>query len=170
MRFQGFVYRAHNPHWSWSPLSGEGARLHGGRFNRIGVPALYTSLSPVTAIREASPLGRPMQPIVLCSYEVDSEPIFDATNSFQRAAHFVTDFELSCPNWEREMLDGATPASHTLADRLIAAGYLGMRVQSFALGTEADDLNLVFWHWSDRRPSRVVVIDDEGRLLKNSSS
>ena len=68
------------------------------------------------------------------------------------------------------MLDGATPASHTLADRLIAAGYWGMRVQSFALGTEADDLNLVFWHWSDRRPSRVVVIDDEGRLLKNPSS
>ena len=53
-----------------------------------------------------------MQPIVLCSYEVDAEPIFDATNSFQRAAHFVT----------------------------------------------------------DRRPSRVVVIDDEERLLKNPSS
>ena len=48
--------------------------------------------------------------------------------------------------------------------------YLGMHVQSFALGTESDDLNLVFWHWSDRRPSRVVVIDDEGRLLKNPSS
>ena len=38
------------------------------------------------------------------------------------------------------MLDGA----QALADRLIAAGYLGMRVQSFALGARADDLNLVF--------------------------
>ena len=36
-----------------------------------------------------------MQPIVLCSYEVDAEPIFDATNSFQRAAHFVTDLNLA---------------------------------------------------------------------------
>ena len=57
MRFQGLVYRAHNPEWSWTPLSGEGARRHGGRFNRRGVPALYTSLSPLTAIREAQPLG-----------------------------------------------------------------------------------------------------------------
>ena len=114
-------------------------------------------------------MGRPMQPIVLCSYEVDAEPIFDAMNPSQRAAHLGTDFELSCPDWEREMLDGAIPASQMLADRLIAAVYLGMRVQSFALGAGADDLNLVFWHWSNRRPSRVVVIDDEGRLLKNSS-
>ena len=170
MRFQGLAYRAHNPHWSWSPVSGEGARLHGGRFNRIGVPALYMSLSPVTAMREASPLGRPMQPIVLCAYEVDAEPIFDALNPSQRMAHAATDFELSCPDWEREMLDGAIPASQALADRLIAAGYLGMRVQSFALGAGTDDLNLVFWHWSDRWPNRVVVIDDEGRLPKNPSS
>ena len=69
------------------------------------------SLSPVTAMREASPLGRPMQPIVLCAYEVDAEPIFDALTPSQRVAHAVTDLELSCPDWEREMLDGAIPAS-----------------------------------------------------------
>lgn len=77
MRFRGLVYRAHNPQWSWTPLSGEGASRHGGRFNRRGVPALYTSLSPVTAIREAQPLGRPMQPLTLCAYEVDIEPVVD---------------------------------------------------------------------------------------------
>ena len=38
MRSRGVVYRAHNPQWSWTPLSGEGARRHGGRFNRRGVP------------------------------------------------------------------------------------------------------------------------------------
>ena len=57
MRFQGLVYRAHNPEWSWTPLSGEGARRPGGRFNHRGVPALYTSISPLTAILEASPPG-----------------------------------------------------------------------------------------------------------------
>ena len=41
MRFRGIVYRAHNPQWSWTPLSGEGARRRGGRLNRRGVPALY---------------------------------------------------------------------------------------------------------------------------------
>ena len=84
MRFRGLVYRAHNPQWSWAPLSGEGARRHGGRFNRRGLPALYTSLLPLTAIREAQPLGRPMQPLTLCAYEVDAEPVFDAMDDERR--------------------------------------------------------------------------------------
>ena len=164
MRFQGLVYRAHNPEWSWAPLSGEGARRHGGRFNRRGVPALYTSLSPLTAIREAQPLGRPMQPLTLCAYEVDAEPVFDAQDEERRRAFDVNDSDLDCPTWEAEMLAGELPASQALADRLIAAGYAGMRVRSFAAGTGVDDFNLVMWRWSSERPDRVVLIDDEGRL------
>ena len=34
MRFRGTVYRAHNPQWVWTPLSGEGARRYGGRFKK----------------------------------------------------------------------------------------------------------------------------------------
>ena len=83
MRFRGLVYRAHNPQWSWSPLSGEGARRYGGRFNRPGIPALYASLAPLTAIREALPLGRTLQPVTLCAYEVDAEPVFDALDQEQ---------------------------------------------------------------------------------------
>ena len=113
MRFRGIVYRAHDPRWSWPPVSGEGARLHGGRFNRVGVPTFYASLSPVTAIREASPLGQPLQPILLCAYEVDAEPIF-------------------------------------------------------APGAAASDVNLVLWRWGDRRPSRIVLIDDERRIPKRA--
>lgn len=164
MRFQGLVYRAHNPQWSWTPLSGEGASRYGGRFNRRGVPALYTSLSPLTAIREAQPLGRPMQPLALCAYEVDADPVFDALDHEQRQMLGVSDFDLTCPAWEAEMLTGVAPASQTLADRLIATGYAGMRVQSFATGTGTDSLNLVMWRWGPDRPARVVLIDDEERL------
>ena len=42
MRFQGILYRALNPMRAREPLSGEGARLYGGRFNPRGTPALYT--------------------------------------------------------------------------------------------------------------------------------
>ena len=164
MRFQGLVYRAHNPEWPWAPLSGEGARRHGGRFNRRGTPALYTSLSPLTAIREAQPLGRPMQPLTLCAYEVDAEPVFDTQDEARRRALGVRVSDLACPTWESEMLSGELPASQALADRLIAEGYSGMRVRSFAAGTGPDDLNLVMWRWSAKRPARVVLIDDEGRL------
>ena len=164
MRFRGVVYRAHNPQWSWTPLSGEGARLHGGRFNRRRVPALYTSLTPLTAIREAQPLGRSMQPVTLCAYEVDSAPVFDTRDRSQRASLEVDDLELACPAWEAEMLEGAIPASQTLADRLINAAYTGMLVRSFAPGTSANDINLVLWTWGEDRPSRVALVDDEGRL------
>lgn len=164
MRFRGLVYRAHNPHWSWTPLSGEGARRHGGRFNRRGIPALYTSLDPLTAIREAQPLGRPMQPLTLCAYEVDVEPVFDTPDKAQRRTLGVSDSDLACSAWEAETLAGSVPASQALADRLIAAGYAGMRVRSFAVGTGTGDLNLVMWTWGTDRPARVVLIDDEGRL------
>ena len=164
MRFRGLVYRAHNPQWSWTPLSGEGARRHGGRFNRRGIPALYTSLAPLTAIREAQPLGRPMQPLTLCAYEVDAEPVFDALDAERRQALGISESDLVCPAWESQMLAGAIPASQALADRLIAAGYAGMRVRSFAAATDDGDLNLVMWRWGADLPVRVVLIDDEGRL------
>ena len=170
MRFKGLVYRAHSPQWSWTPLSGDGARRHGGRFNRIGVPALYTSLSPLTAIRESQPLGRPMQLLRLCAYDVDAEPVFDGMDAKQRSAYSVTDLEMRCPNWEYEMLEGTVSSSQRLADRLIEDGYVGMRVRSFAPGAGLDDINLVFWHWGDDRPSRVVVIDDDGLLPKTPPS
>ena len=164
MQFRGLIHRAHNPEWSWTPLSGEGARRHGGRFNRRGRPALYTSLSPLTAIREAQPLGRPLQPLTLCAYEVDVEPLFDAQEEEQRRALGVNESDLACPTWEAEMLAGGVPASQALADRLIAEGYAGIRVRSFAAGAGAEDLNLVLWRWGPEWPNRVVLIDDEGRL------
>lgn len=164
MRVRATAYRAHNPQWAWTPHSGEGARRHGGRFNRRGVPALYTSLSPLTAIREAQPLGRPMQPLVLCAYAVDAEPVFDASDSESRREMGVAESDLACPTWEADMLAGRVPASQALADRLIADGFAGMRVRSFAAGTGPDDLNLVLWRWGDDRPARIALIDDEGRL------
>ena len=106
-----------------------------------------------------------MQPVTLCAYEVDAEPVFDALDASQREALGVKTDEIVCRNWEREMLAGIVPASQRLADRLIAAGYAGMRVQSFAPGTGPDDLNLVFWRWGAHRPGKVVLIDDEDRLL-----
>ncbi|MCY4431008.1 MAG: RES domain-containing protein [Rhodospirillales bacterium] len=164
MRFRGLVYRAHNPQWSWTPLSGEGARRYGGRFNRRGMPALYTSLAPLTAIREAQPLGRHMQPLTLCAYEVDAEPVFDTLDEQCRQALGVSECDLACSTWESEMLTGAVPASQALADRLLGAGYVGMRVRSFAAASCADDLNLVMWTWGAALPHLVVLIDDDGRL------
>ena len=54
MRFRGTCYRAHDPQWSFTPLSGAGAAIHGGRFNPRGTEALYLSLTVMTAVKEAN--------------------------------------------------------------------------------------------------------------------
>lgn len=113
----------HNPQWLWAPLSGEGARLHGGRFNQRGISTLYTSLDPATAILEVSELGRPFQPAVLCAYKVDAEPVFDATNKNKRRLLGIQMSDLECPDWEAEMLAGVLPASQELANQLISLGF-----------------------------------------------
>lgn len=164
MRVQGVVYRAHDPRWAWSPLSGEGARRFGGRFNKAGIPTLYTSFSLSGAIREVNPMGRRMQPLVLCAYEVDVAPVFDALDRAEKESLGIVDGDLDCPEWRLEALSGRTPASHALADRLLSAGFAGMRARSYAEGAGVGDTNLVLWRWGDALPHRVALIDDERRL------
>jgi len=164
------VYRAHNPEWSWDPLSGAGARLHGGRFNRRSVPAFYASLDVLVAVREASPLGAPFHPVTLCQYRVDCEGIFDTGDPKAMRRERVTRNELDCPSWNQEMLEGKVPASQQLADRLVAKGYVGILVRSFAHGAGPEDMNLVLWKWTKRRPYKVTLFDPDHRLPKDASS
>jgi RES domain-containing protein len=76
MRFEGKLFRALNPVYAREPLSGKGAQLNGGRFNPKGMPALYLSLSPLTALREANQVGN-LQPTTLVSYDAEVDGIFD---------------------------------------------------------------------------------------------
>ncbi|MGB7475155.1 MAG: RES domain-containing protein [Polyangiales bacterium] len=170
IRFQGAVYRAHNPEWSWDPLSGAGARLHGGRFNRRGLSALYTSLDVLVAVREASPLGTPFHPVTLCQYRVDCEDLLDTRDRKAMKRERITQGELECPSWNQEMLEGKVPASQQLADRLLAKGYAGMLVRSFVHGAGSEDINLVLWKWTKRRPHKVTLFDPDNRLPKDASS
>lgn len=68
------VYRAHHPRWPFTPDSGAGAAKHGGRFYRLGIPALYTSSSYELAITEAHH-GLPfkLQPLTIISDTVDHD-------------------------------------------------------------------------------------------------
>lgn len=53
MRLPGLGYPAHVPRWAFPPGSGDGAARHGGRFNPVGMAALYMSRRVETAWREA---------------------------------------------------------------------------------------------------------------------
>lgn len=169
-RFDGLVYRAHHPAWAYDPESGDGARLHGGRFNRIGSPCFYAALSLETAWLEAQQgFAFKAQPLTICSYRAELADILDLTDPVSRDVAQVTLAQLGCA-WER--LAGARQAVPTwdLADRLIAGGCAGVIVPSFASRAAPEDRNLVLWTWTREPPHRLRVIDDEGRLPRDQSS
>lgn len=169
-RFDGLVYRAHHPAWAYDPESGEGAKLHGGRFNRIGTACFYAALSLETAWLEAQQgFAFKAQPLTICTYRAELADILDLTDPAVRERAGVNLSELGCA-WER--LAGGRKAVPTweLADRLIVGGCSGIIVPSFASRGTSDDRNLVLWPWSREAPHRLAVIDDEQRLPRDQSS
>lgn len=167
MRYRGQLFRALNPVYARDPLLGQGAALHGGRFNPKGTPALYLSLSVMTAIREANQVGS-LQPTTLVSYEADVEKVFDARSKAGLDAAGMDPVSLADPSWrDRMKADGNAP-TQLFAETLVREGYHGLLVRSFAPGASDEDLNLVLWQWGEGPPARLAVIDDEGRLSSPS--
>ncbi|MGM4912993.1 RES family NAD+ phosphorylase [Rhizobium sp. 768_B6_N1_8] len=163
MRYEGKLYRALNPIYARQPLSGRGAELYGGRFNPKGMPALYTSLSVLTALREANQVGS-LQPTTLVSYEADIERVFDTRDEVALQALGIDAETIAAASWRDEMKEKGEARTQNFAYRLVSDGYHGLLVRSLAPAARRDDLNLVLWRWSDTLPCRLALIDDEGRL------
>lgn len=170
MRFRGECFRAHDPNWSWTPLSGDGAALKGRRFNWRGLPALYLSLNLNTVFREVSGgFAHRLTPYVLCSYDVDCDDIADLRTDAGRARHDVTLDDLACA-WGMALIEGREPESWNVVRRLRNARHAGILVPSFASGATPDDQNLVLWEWGPDLPHKVEVYDPTGKLPKNQLS
>ena len=170
MRVTQEAYRAHDPQWSWTPLSGAGAALMGRRFNWKGLETLYLSFAPITALREVSGgFAHRLTPWVLCSYDVDCEDVVDLRSDAARADAGVALADLACP-WAADLAKGREPASHGVVRRLLATKAAGILTPSFSVGAAADEVNLVLWRWGPDLPHRVNVYDPTGRLPKNQLS
>ena len=160
IRFAGTVYRALNPVWHKQPLSGEGARLGGGRFNKKGRPALYTACDVQTALAEVGRVGRPLQPTTLVSYAIDMADIFDATDPLALQAAGTTAAALAAPDWRIVALKTGAAPVQMFSETLIAHGFRGMIASSYAPSAQPSARNLVLWDWSDG----LTLHDEEGRL------
>lgn len=165
MDYRGPLYRALNPVYAREPLSGRGAALFGGRFNPKGMAALYTALSPVTALREANQAGS-LQPTTLVSYDAAIDAVFDTRDAAALAAEGFDAARLADPGWRDRMRDDGEAPTQALARRLSSRGFNGLLVRSFANGAGEGDLNLVLWSWGSDAPARLRLIDDEGRLSR----
>lgn len=170
MRFVGRCYRAHDPAWSFTPLSGEGAALTGGRFNRRGEATLYLSLDVMTSFGECTQgFTKRLQPLTMCEYDIDCENVVDLRVAASRGAAGVDRAELACA-WLTFQLAGRQAPSWLIVDRLKAAGHSGALVPSFVPSATDVNSNLVLWHWGPDLPHKVEVYDPSGRLPKNQLS
>lgn len=153
--------------WAYTPLSDEGAKQFGGRFNRSGTAALYTSLDFTTAWLEAQQ-GFPFkpQPLTLVAYRADCENIVDLCDPNILSLLGVRHSDLACA-WEMMALTQQTPPTWLLADRLLVEGIAGVVTRSFAPGCTDENRNLVLWQWSG---ASMQIIDDLSRLPKNQAS
>lgn len=118
----------------------------------------------MTAVREVSQIGQPLQPTLLVTYAVDVEPVFDALDPAALAEQGATPAMLAADDWRIRMRDDGIAPTQALAARLIDGGYAGMRVPSFARGAAPGAANLVLWRWGPDLPAQVRLIDDEARL------
>ncbi|MHB1102319.1 MAG: RES family NAD+ phosphorylase [Devosia sp.] len=166
MRFVGRAYRAHDPRWAFSPASGDGAAITGGRFNHKGAAALYLSLDPVGAIIEVE-YGLPgrMPPLTLCQYDIDCDDVVDLSATEGRAAAGIS-LEAIAGAWK----DLPKAPSREVATVLRLQGAAGILVPSFAARAAGQFTNLVLWDWGPERPHQVIVFDPSGRLPKNQLS
>ena len=170
MRFTGEGFGAHDPAWSWTPLSGAGAALKGRRFNWPGLETLYLSLGVTTVFREVSGgFAHRLAPYVLVSYDIDSEDIVDLRTEADRAEAGIAPADLACA-WGDDLIAGREPASWGVARRLLGGGAAGILVPSFAGGARPDDHTLVFWRWGPDPPHKVMAYDPTGRLPRNQLS
>lgn len=170
MRFSGVCYRAHDPKWAWDPTSGAGAAAKGGRFNPVGVPALYLALSIEGMLAEMGHgFAHRFDPLTVCSYDVDVEGVVDLRSNAGRASAGVDLDHLACA-WFEDRLHRRKPASWAVAERLIGEDASGILVPSFANGARPDMANLVLWTWGPDLPTRITVYDPGRRLPKDQSS
>lgn len=170
MNYKGLAYRAHNPEWSFSPLSGDGAKFKGGRFNPKGVPALYLSLSQPGAIAEYNQgFSHRPQPLTLCAYNVDCDDIVDLRDSAELESLAIEASDLAT-GWELMAAKKLLPPTWALSMHLMENLVAGIIVPSYARNAPVGGVNLILWDWHSNAPHKVTLIDDNQRLPKDRSS
>lgn len=157
--------RVLTPRWAYQPLSGAGAAITGGRFNRIGQAALYLSADVETAWAEYQQTGSTPRPGLVAGYKVEADAIVDTTDDAHLPPLGTTREDLDC-DWRWLLrIEKREPPTWALADRLMAAGCQGLLFRS---ALRPAGINLVLWKTA--YPAAVSVFDPQTDLPRDGSS
>ncbi|KFF50676.1 hypothetical protein GY26_00765 [Gammaproteobacteria bacterium MFB021] len=164
--FASAAYRVHDPKWAFMPTSGDGAGDHGGRLNRVGVPALYLSLDEATAVAEYKQLSALMPPGLIVSYEVDVASVIDFRAGYSGAWDPLWQ-ELYC-DWRRMWFnERVEPPTWLLGDMALEVGARGILFPSQA---RPEGINLVLFTEALDSQDSLRVFDPRGQLPRDPSS
>lgn len=108
---QDLLHRSITPVCAARPVSGEGARLHGGRFNRKGRPTPDRVTSVEVALREANQFGD-FQPSTVVVYCADIGQVFDGTDLDALAGEGAEPSVLTGPQWRWNTRAGGRARGH----------------------------------------------------------
>ena len=103
--------------------------MNGGRFNRPGTEALYTSFDLMTAVVEyEQEFGT--RPGTFCAYDAHIRPIADLTDAKVLIDLKFGAADLNCPWKNIAWVKNQDPPTWRLADRRISGGMAGIQVPS----------------------------------------
>ena len=161
---KGTIYRSTSPRYATSSdlVSGAGSRLHGGRWNPVGVAAVYGSFSPETALAETLAhcryYGLPVHaamPRTFVAVEFVLGKVLDLTQGRNRQMLGISQQRLLECDWRAEMQRGLLPLTQQVA---VAAFNAGLEALVVASAADPSGQNLIVLVERLRPGSRLAVI------------
>ena len=135
------VYRSCAPQFAAEAdfLSGEGGRRHGGRWNPVGVAAVYACLTPETAMAETLSYARyhalpaaSMMPRVFQAIDVALERVVDLSARPALTRCGTTAEAIRTYDWRAESEAGRVPVTQRFGADCRDAGFQGVLAPSAA--------------------------------------
>ena len=160
-------HRYLTPRWAYLPKSGAGAAIDGGRFNRPGLEALYLSRAPQTALDEYRQGASITPPATLVAYKITLETVADLSSGYVPDIWKDDWAQWDCAWRKIARIEGKTPPSWQLADKVIEGGLRGILFPSLR---HAGGTNLVIFPTNLQPGDRITVHDPDQRLPHDPSS
>jgi len=147
--FVGVGYRSSTPRYANESdlLTGEGSKRHGGRWNPVGIPVVYLSLTPETAMAETFAhyryYGIPVEdamPRTFVAVDATLQRIIDLCDGRLRQRLQVSEERILTVDWRKEVYSGRQSLTQRIGVAAQQVGLEGLIVPSAA---QSDGHNLL---------------------------
>ena len=165
--FAETVYRSSTPKYAneGDLLSGEGSSKNGGRWNPVGIAAVYASLTPQTAMEETLAHNRyygvPPQdamPRTFVAITAELQAVIDLRSGELRQRLQVSLDRMLRLDWRKEIRDGRPPVTQVIGQAAADVGLEGLIVPSAA---DSHGHNLVVFPANLQSGSELKVLNAE---------